>query len=149
MKKILTTLMVTVTLLTAIVAWDKATAEAFEATEMETTVEETVVNEDSDVEILYTVDEAKSEVYWLISDLLVCYEEDYNMTIEMRDKAIEICESIVYDSKLEYGFDYEQFQKDWVQLYVDYELLPEVCSGMTIEEINQITNAVEDLYMFD
>jgi hypothetical protein len=122
-------------------------AEAKEVTVMDTYTqnEEPVVEEETDeVEILYTVDEAKSDMYYLMSDILVEYE-DYGWSIEMRDEILELCESVVYDETMAYGFDFNQWQIDFVNILVDYEKLPEVCRGLTFEDLEDIYDSIDEL----
>lgn len=141
--KIMKKLFILVTLLLGIMLTGCGAKEA-KAMEEETVMEETVDEQniedeatEEETEILYSVDEAKSEMYSFMSDVLVEYE-DYGLSEELRDDVIDICESVVYDESFEYGFDFIQWQKDMISTFVDHEVLPEVCRGMTIEELYMI-----------
>ena len=106
--------------------------------------DETVEESDEVIDVIYTVEEAKSEVYGFMSDVYAEYE-DYGWSEALRDDVIELCESIVYDESFEYGFDVEQWQLDMVEILIRHEVLPEVCSGFTLEELSEISVAYNDL----
>ena len=110
----------------------------------ETVIEEEIIIEETVVETKYTVNEAKAEMYELMSDVL-SDREYYGWSDKMVDDFIAICESVKYDESFEYGFDFTQWQLDVVNAFINNGHLPEVCRGMTLEDIELIYDAYDEL----
>ena len=65
-------------------------------------------------------------------------EEDYNdnnINEECKNELIELVNSLVYDDSYDCGYDYEALMKNMLSILAKYELLPEECADMTIDEI--------------
>ena len=133
------TIMTTVTLLTLIVAWDKATTK-----EAEAATEIAVVSNDLDTKIdlvlsapYYTMEEFEE----LKKDTIETIKEDYvgmGFSEDARDEFIELVNNLEYDNSFEYCYNLDQLERDYVNLLVRHDILPQPCAGRNFDEISEI-----------
>lgn len=122
-----------------------------EANEVKTVVEETVIEETIIEEtVIEEVRTCKwSEEYFeeqlniAIVDLEMTWEENGIPSEECKDDVVELLMSVEYDDSFEYGYDLDSLQRNYVNILVEYGVLPEVCMNHNFDELESIEGLEE------
>lgn len=80
-----------------------------------------------------TFDELKQETMEAI-----LAEDSDDISDDCRNELVQLVQNLTYDESYMYGYDVEQLQIDFVNILVKYDILPEICEGLTLDEIEEL-----------
>lgn len=118
------------------------------ANEVETEMVEEIQVEEIEVEEIeieeiefgYTEEYVEEMKMNTIADIEESWESE-GIPEACKDEIIELIRSVKYDASFEYGYDLDTLQRSFVDILVEYDILPDVCAGLNFDEIDELDDS--------